>query len=73
MSEIDSVEEATRSHSGPTRKDDQVKGNPGKEKRDALSEWEDEGGALRSDADGQTGRATQTNRAPSRTMDDPAS
>jgi len=42
------------------KKRHQVQENASNEKRDALSEWEDDGGARRSDAGGQT----ETTRAP---------
>jgi hypothetical protein len=39
------------------QQDDQVKEDTSKEKRSALFEWEDDGGARRSDANGQTDTA----------------
>jgi hypothetical protein len=39
------------------QQDDQVKENTSTEKRSALFEWEDDGGAQQSDADGQTDTA----------------
>jgi hypothetical protein len=52
MSESDRVGEAKIAPAA-----DQVKENTSREKRDALFEWEDDGGARRSDAGGQPGAA----------------
>jgi hypothetical protein len=62
MAKIDRVGEAqiTAEAKRLRQKDDQVKENTSQEKRSALFESEDDGGARRSDADGQT----DTARAP---------
>jgi hypothetical protein len=61
MAKIDGVGEAkiTADAKRLRQKDDQVKENTTKEKRSALFEWEDDGGAQRSDADGQTDTARE--------------